>query len=123
MSHAPTTFEFARRWRQLSEEIMAGIEAWRLHHPKATLGEIEAAVDEWRAELRARMLQDVALASQAAEVSQALGAERPGTPHCGTPLAPRGSRERQLTTHPGKTLRWRRSYTRCPPCQIGLCPP
>jgi uncharacterized protein with PIN domain len=102
---------------------MAGIEAWRLHHPKATLHEIETAIDERLGELRARLLQDVALASQAAEVSQAHGAVRPGCPHCGTPLEPRGRRERQVTTHQGKTLRLRRSYTRCPTCQAGLFPP
>jgi hypothetical protein len=119
----PTTFNFASQWRQLSEEIMAGIEEWRLHHPKATLREIEAAVDERLAELRARMLQVVALASQAAEVSQARGADQPMCSHCGTQLEPRGPRERQITTHQGKTLRLRRSYTRCPTCQVGLFPP
>src|SRR6266540_1224905 len=64
----PRPFDLAVRWREVSEEIMAGIEAWRLHHPKATLREMEAAVDERLAELRARMLQDVALASQAADL-------------------------------------------------------
>lgn len=76
------------------------------HHPKATRREIEAAVDERLAKLRARMVQDGAPASEAAEVSQA-----------------RGLRERQVTTHQGKTLRLRRSYTRGPTCQSGLCPP
>jgi hypothetical protein len=47
--------DFATRWRPVSEEIMARIEAWRLQHPKATLQEIEAAVDERLAELRAHM--------------------------------------------------------------------
>lgn len=119
----PTAFDFASRWQHLSEEIIAGIEEWRLHHPKATLREIEAAVDARLAELRACMLQDVALASPAAEVSQACGTDRPGCPHCGTPLESRGLRERQVTTHQGQTLRLRRSYTRCPTCQVGLFPP
>jgi hypothetical protein len=43
---SPLAVDFAIHWRALSEEIMAGIEEWRLHHPKATLREIEAAVDE-----------------------------------------------------------------------------
>jgi hypothetical protein len=58
-----TPFDFAARWRHLSEAIMAGIQEWRLQHPKASLQEIEAAIDERLAELRARMLQDEALAS------------------------------------------------------------
>ncbi len=119
----PRPFDLAVRWREVSEEIMAGIEAWRLHHPKATLREMEAAVDERLAELRARMLQDVALASQAADLSQAKAQDRPVCPHCGTPLEPRGPRERQVTTHQGKTRRLRRSYARCPTCQVGLFPP
>jgi hypothetical protein len=102
---------------------MAGIEEWRLHHPKAPLREMEAAIDERLAELRARMRQDVALTSQAADVSQAHGADRPVCPHGGTPLEPRGPRERQVTTHQGQTLRLRRSYTRCPTGQVGLFPP
>jgi hypothetical protein len=78
---------------------MAGIEAWRLHHPKATLREIEAAVDARLVERRARMLQDVALASQAADVSQTRPSDWPVCPHGGSPVEPRGPRERQLMTH------------------------
>jgi hypothetical protein len=118
-----TPFDFGTRWRQLSEAIMAGIEAWRQQHPKAPLGEIEAAVDARLAELRTRMLQDVALASQAADLSQVSAQERPRCPYCGTPVEPRGPRERQVTTHQGKTLRLRRNYAVCPTCQVGLFPP
>lgn len=80
----PTPFDFVARWRALSAEIMAGIQEWRLQHPKATLWEIEAAIDECLAELRARMLQDAALASPAADVSQASPLDRPVCPHCGS---------------------------------------
>jgi hypothetical protein len=119
----PPAFDFAARWRHLSEEIMAAIQEGRLQHPKATLREIEAAVDERLAELRARMLQDVALASQAADVSQTRALDRPLCPHGGSPVEPRGPHERQVTTHQGKTLRLRRSYVRCPACQAGFFPP
>lgn len=87
----PRRFDFAARWRECSEEIMAGIGEWHLHHPKATLREIEAAVDERLAELRARMLQDGALASQAADVSQTPVQDRPVCLHCGTPVEPPGA--------------------------------
>ncbi len=40
---------------------------WRLEHPKATFREIEAAVDEKLGGMRARLLEDLALASRAAE--------------------------------------------------------
>jgi hypothetical protein len=119
----PTPFEFAAHWRAFSEEIMAAIQEWRLQHPKATLQEIEAAIDERLAELRVRMLPDVVLASRAADVSQARPPERPVCPHCETPVESRGPHERQVTTHQGKTLRLRRSYGRCPACQVGFFPP
>jgi NADH pyrophosphatase NudC (nudix superfamily) len=119
----PTPFEFAARWRDVSEELMAGIEEWRLQHPKATLQEIEAAVETRLAELRTRMRQDVVLASQAAEVSQARGPDRPKCPHCGTAVEPRGPRERQVMTHQGQTLRLRRSDVMCPTCQVRCFPP
>jgi hypothetical protein len=37
-----TPFEFVACWRELREKMAVGIEEWRLHHPKATLQEIEA---------------------------------------------------------------------------------
>ncbi len=86
----PIPFDFVARWREFSEEIIAGIQGWRLQHPKASLWEIEAAIDECLAELRARMLQDVALASQAADVSQASAPDRPACPPAAVRSSPVG---------------------------------
>jgi hypothetical protein len=119
----PTLFERVAQWRTLNEEIMAAIQEWRLQHPKATLQEIETAIDARIAELRARMVEDVALASTAANVRQASPSGRPVCPQCGALVEPRGPRERQVRTHQGKTLRWRRSYVQCPACQVGFFPP
>jgi hypothetical protein len=119
----PTLFECAVQWRAVREEMMVAMQEWRLQHPKATLQEIEAAIDERLAELRVRMLQDVVLASRVADVSQASPPERPLCPHCGAPVEPRGPRERQVTTQQGNTLRLRRSYVRCPAGQVGFFPP
>ena len=55
--------EMDRTWQALSEEVLTGRKEWRLAHPKATFREIEQAVEERVNRLRARMLQDVALAS------------------------------------------------------------
>jgi hypothetical protein len=107
----------------LSEEVIAGIKEWRLQHPKATLQEIEAAVDERLAQFRARMPQDVALASRAADLRQTAPSERPVCPTCGWPVEPRGLRERHLTTHQGHTLTLERTYAICPTCQVWFFPP
>ena len=59
--------EFDRRWNALAADVMIGMKDWRVAHPRATLREIETALDERLARMRARMLEDLALASPAAD--------------------------------------------------------
>ena len=88
------TKETEADWQRLAEEVMTGMKEWRLAHPKATFKEIETALDEKLAKVRARMLQDVALASRAADLraGPGAGASRvsPMRPFLG---APRGGQE------------------------------
>lgn len=115
--------DFDAQWNQLAHEVMSGMKEWRLQHPKATLREIEAALDERLGKLRAQMLEDAALASAAANVSQATARERPRCLACDQPLAARGPATRELTTHFDQTLHLKRSYAVCPQCGQGLFPP
>ena len=55
------------QWQAECDEIIVGMTEWRVQHPRATLREIEAAVDERLARLRAKMLTDLALRSSAAD--------------------------------------------------------
>ena len=96
---------------------------WRVQHPKATLPEIEEALDERLGRLRARMLEDVALASGASDWKDADAEEQPKCPLCGHPLVARGKKTRRLQTQGGKALALTRSYGVCPTCQSGLFPP
>lgn len=115
--------ELEARWQQLAEEVMVGMKEWRLQHPRATFGEIEAALDEGLARVRARMLQDVALASAAADVTSIRPEQRPPCPQCGHPLEARGQETRHLTTNYNQTISLKRSYALCPECGTGLFPP
>jgi DNA-directed RNA polymerase subunit RPC12/RpoP len=115
--------DFDRDWARLSEEVITGVKEWRLQHPKATLKEIEDAIDERLARMRARMLEDAALASTAAEWDEAAEEERPQCPHCGAKLLARGRKERRLQTHGGQRITLRRSYGACPQCGAALFPP
>ena len=115
--------DFDAVWNQLAQEVMSGMKEWRLQHPKATLREIEVALDERLGRMRARMLEDAALASAAADLSQATASERPVCPACGQGLAARGPSTRELTTHFDQTLHLKRSYAVCPQCGQGLFPP
>lgn len=111
------------RWQQLTDEVMTGMKEWRLQHPKATFREIEAALDEGLAKVRARMLQDIALASKAAEIRDTRMEDRPRCPKCGKAMESRGEDVRSLTTNYNQTIRLKRSYAVCPACGAGLFPP
>lgn len=117
----PTDFE--RSWHELSEEVITGMKEWRLQHPRATFAEIEAALDERLARLRARMLQDAALASAAADWPQSLPEERPVCPSCGQGLESGGNHQRRLQTQGKQEIVLRRKYGVCPACGVGLFPP
>ena len=116
-------FDFERRWRELSEEVITGMREWRLQHPKATFSEIETALDERLTRLRACMLQDAALASGATDWAQAPREERPACPQCQRPLMRRGKHQRRLQTDGGREVALERTYGVCPECGAGFFPP
>ena len=111
------------RWQVLAAAAFAELKAWRQGHPTATLRDIELAMDERLAVLRARMLQDIALASAAADLRAVPAAERPVCPHCGGQLRLRGQQQRQVTTSHEQPVVLTRSYAECPTCRVGLFPP
>jgi hypothetical protein len=110
------------QWRELAEEALTGMADWRLQHPKATFREIEVAVDERLARLRARMLQDAALASAAADLHGMPAGERPACPACGHRLEARGRSARRLTTSHDQPIELTRAHAVCPACGAGLFP-
>jgi RNA polymerase-binding transcription factor DksA len=115
--------DFDACWAELAEEMLSGMKEWRLQHRKATLCEIEAALDERLGKMRARMLQDAALASAAADIQAAQGAEQPRCGACGSVLVERTVAERQLITQHNQVLALERSYGVCPRCGAGVFPP
>lgn len=113
----------AAQWHTLAEEAITGMAEWRVQHPKATLRAIEAAIDEHLAEMRARMLQDAALASAAADLHDLPAHERPVCPACGQRLEARGQEVRHLTTRQERQISLRRTRAVCPQCGTALFPP
>jgi len=110
------------RMRAEAEVIATGLREWRAQHPRATLAEIEAALDARLDGMRARMLEDLALASRAAELA-AGDAEAPACPACRGGLEARGMHERQVVTQGDRVVRLRRQYATCSACGTGLFPP
>lgn len=112
---------FEAQWLQLSGEVLSGFREWREQHPTASLTEIEAALDERLGELRARMLEDAALASASADLRA--GPRRPPCPACGTPTHADGRAGRHVLTRGDRHLALTRSRARCPACGAGFPPP
>jgi len=114
--------DFDAGWRQLSEEVLSEMKGWRLGHPSATFSEIETTLDEQLDRQRAQMLEDLALASEMADLSLIPPEERPTCPECGRPLGPRGKGERHLQTEGDQRITLKRSYGVCPTCKVGFFP-
>ena len=115
--------EVDARWHALSAEVISGMAGWRQQHPKASLSEIECALDERLTRLRAQMLQAAALLSASADIREAEADERPLCPQCGARVEARGLRTRTLSTEHEQRLELKRSYVVCPECQTGFFPP
>ena len=107
------------RWIAEAAERFARIDAWRQAHPKATWAEIAAAVDAQLGPLRAQLLGETAMASDAAR----LGGERPVCPECGARLQAAGAQTRHLRGEQELPIELQRTSARGPACQTGLFPP
>ena len=107
------------RWLADAADRFAALDAWRQAHPKATWTEIESAIDTQLGPLRAAMLGDTAMASDATDMR----GERPVCPDCGAGLAAAGPRRRRLRGEHEVPIAVDRTYARCPACGSGLFPP
>jgi predicted RNA-binding Zn-ribbon protein involved in translation (DUF1610 family) len=103
-------------WSAQLDGAGAAFAQWRTEHPRATLDEIEDAYDGILRTVRAEII------SEAAVLSEARG-ERQPCPDCGRLMVRRGERERRLLGKDGGTLHLSRSYQSCPACGVELFPP
>ena len=106
-------------WLADAADRFAALDAWRQTHPKATWAEIETAIDAQLGPLRAAMLRETAMASDATN----LDGDHPSCPECGDRLAAAGARRRRLRGEGDVALELARTYARCPSCGTGLFPP
>jgi ribosomal protein S27AE len=107
------------RWVADATDRFAALDAWRQAHPKATWAEIEAAVEAQLGPLRAALLRETAMASDAAQLAR----DVPACPECGGRLTAAGARRRRLRSEEDVVLELERTYARCPACGTGLFPP
>lgn len=111
-------------WAGVAAAVEQEMVEWRVAHPRATLVEIEDAVQAALSGLQARYLSDLVHASAAA-AGPADAAERLGCAACGgTVDLGGGAKERSvLTPRQAVPLRLRRRYGTCSTCGVGLFPP
>lgn len=107
-------------WEKLAQEVLSGMKDWRVQHPRATFAEIEEAVEEQIARLRAKMLEEAVQwrAAQAGELKQDMRC-----PGCGRELQDRGKQVRHVITQGHQQVQLERSYGYCPTCRVGFFPP
>jgi hypothetical protein len=112
------------RWQdELLEEACRDLSAWQRAHPKATFAQIEDAVEQRIADLRARLTEDLVRAKASLHEAGQEDDARPSCSTCGTPMESRGGHERTITVRGNRPVRFRRRYTVCPACGAGLFPP
>ncbi len=109
--------EMEQQWQQKSQQAARAIAQWRQAHPKATLAEIEATVDEQMNQMRAKMIEEVAQASSCEQ------ADIRSCPQCGERMQARGKHKRTLQTQGGQMVTLTRQYQSCPLCGYSFFPP
>ena len=106
-------------WLAEAADRFAVLAAWRQAHPRASWDEIEVAIDAQMAPLRARLVGDTVLVSDAADLRVAAVP----CPACGDGLQMAGRHRRRLRTEGEAVIDLERTYARCPACGTGLFPP
>jgi hypothetical protein len=106
-------------WDLAGQAVAQEVAAWRRTHPRATLTEIELAVEEAVSRLQGRLVEDLANGAGAD-----LADERPTCAGCDQPMVRRGRHKREvLLARRATPLPLDREYYACPSCGTGLFPP
>ena len=101
------------------EKMESQIKQWRDAHPRATLTEIEEAVEKELAELREAVVESLVQEGEDSAREQ----EAPLCPHCQSKMVKNGKKKRRLKTKEGKTITLERQQMRCLTCGMTLFPP
>jgi RNase P subunit RPR2 len=116
------TDHFEPDWDSIFQETRDGMTAWRREHPRATMREIELESERLLARLHARMVQDVAAASAAADFQAQPAESRPRCPRCDVLLVAHGKKRRALRAHGEQPVVMERTHGTCPQCGQAFFP-
>lgn len=100
-----------------ADELSHKMRQWRQANRKATLTEIEEAVEAELAQLRKQLVEE--MVQEEAVSSQ----EVPDCAQCGQKMVKNGRRQRKLKSKEGQTIQLDRQQWRCLSCGTTLFPP
>ena len=100
----------------IEDSVSRKLMQWRREHPRATLTEIEEAVEAELAQLRQELVAEMV---QETAVDQSV----PHCPQCGQGMVKNGRRQRKLKGKEGETIHLDRQQWRCLACGATLFPP
>jgi transposase-like protein len=103
--------------KEQPDELTNKMRQWRQANPKATLTEIEEAVEAELAQLRKRLVEEM-VQEEAAGLP-----EEPDCPQCGGKMVKNGRRQRKLKGKEGQAIHLDRQQWRCLSCEATLFPP
>jgi transposase-like protein len=103
--------------QEQTDELTRKMRQWQRTNPKATLTEIEEAVEAELAQLRKQLVEE--MVQEKARGPQ----EEPDCPQCGQQMVKNGWRQRKLRSKEGQTLQLDRQQWRCLSCGATLFPP
>lgn len=101
----------------VQDEVIKRIQQWNKDNPKATLTEIEEAVDAELSRLRRQIVEEIT--GGRSEV----GEETLVCPNCETTMVKNGKKKRELRSKGGEKLTLKRQQMRCLECGMTLFPP
>jgi hypothetical protein len=74
---------YEQHWHEVAPEVLLEMNTWPEEHPTATMQEIEEEVDTRMAQMRARLVEGLAMSSAAAEVGSRASDQPACCPTCG----------------------------------------
>lgn len=110
------------KWAEMYEKASEEVTSWRRGQKKATLTEIETNVDEQLAKVRARMVEDLAMESELADIKGVKKEQRPKCPKCEKVMQANGKQKRRIVTEYEQTIELERSHAKCAECGHNFFP-
>ena len=111
------------QWRDSFDKASEEVSQWRQTHRRARLSDIENAVDDRLAKVRAEMIEALIAESELTDLTAVEPDKRPTCSQCGQSLVSNGRQTRKLITNHEQVIEVERSKGYCRACGTSSFPP